>query len=115
MADFPSIRTSDWQLFKEKTMKRQIRTKFEAGYVQSSAGSTVAKKSFSIGWEWLTRADFAALVTFFETNQGGSFNFTHPITETVYIVRFAEEDGFPETTSLGTTHVKLDGLKLEEV
>jgi len=115
MTDFPSIRTSDWTLFKERPMKKQLRTPFEAGYVQSRAKHTVAKMEFIIGWEWMTRAQYDTLETFFESNQGGSFNFTHPITGSVYVVRFSEEDGFPEVEPMGTDYVKLNGLKLEEV
>jgi len=36
-------------------------------------------------------ADFATLDTFFQTNQGGNFDWTHPITSTVYDVRFSQD------------------------
>lgn len=117
MADFPStIRTSDWILFKERPRKRQIKTPFEAGYVQSSAGNTQTKMEFTIGWEWLLRTEYDILLAFYKANLGGSFNFTHPITGTVFIVRFFEEEyGLPEADPMGTTHVNLTALKLEEV
>lgn len=113
MADFPSIRTSDWELFKERPRKRQVRTTFEAGYIHSRAAATLTKKIFSIGWKWLLRTEYNTLVTFFSANQGGTFNFTHPITSVVYVVGFAEDE-LPDIDSIGTDYIALGGLKLEE-
>lgn len=125
MADWPDIRESDWQLLKEKAKKRQIRTPFEAGYVQSRAAATQLKKEFAIGWYWLLRSDYDTLVTFFENNQGGSFNWDHPVTGTTFIVKFMTDE-LPETEAVskeltmagffaGTDSVvALDGIRLEE-
>ena len=125
MADWPSIRTSDWQLFKEKPKKRQIRTPFEAGYVHSRSAATQSKKEFSISWAWLLRTDYDILVTFFNTYQGATFNFTHPITDTVYVVGFMDDE-LPEAEAIsdelimsgffvGTdSFVSLNGIRLEE-
>jgi len=114
MTDFPStIQTSDWRLFREKPKKRQIKTTFESGHVQSRAGATQMKREFTIGWPSMSRTDYDSLVTFFESYQGTVFNFTHPITSVVYSVRFMENE-LPEAEPIGTAYVKLDGLKLEE-
>ena len=113
MADWPSIRKSDWLLFKEKQKKRQIRTPFEAGYVHSRAGVTQMKREFSIGWNWLLRTDYVLLVTFFNSYQGSTFNFTHIISSTVYVVGFMDDE-LPEAEPMGTLYVKLDGIRLEE-
>lgn len=113
MADFPSIRTSDWELFKERPRKRQIRTSFEAGYIHSRSAATQMKRVFSIGWKWLLRTEYNTLVTFFDTNQGGTFNFTHPISSVVYVVGFVNDE-LPDAESIGVDYVAFDGLQLEE-
>ncbi len=114
MTDFVSIRKSDWRLFREKPRKRKLLAPFESGHQQSRAAATQTKKEFAIGWPWLLRTDYDLLVTFFETYQGSSFNFTHPITDTVYVVRFLADE-LPEAIPIGTAYVKLDGLRLGEV
>jgi len=115
MADFPSIRESDWLLFKQFKYKRQEKTPMESGKVQSRAVHTLSKWYFTIGWEWLTSADYDTLVTFFDDNIGGSFNWTHIHTDTVHVVRFSE-DVFPEVEFLGADYaLGPKALKLEEI
>jgi hypothetical protein len=114
MADFPSIRTSDWNQFSENFRKGQVKTKFESGHVHSRARETRGRWQFQIGWNWLTRADYDALAQFFEQNIGGKFNWTHIVTGTVYEVRFSE-DVLPTAEPIGLDHVKLSGLTLEQV
>ena len=100
MADFPSIRESDWKLFKQSTYKKQERTTMESGKVQSRPVHTTSKELFTIGWEWLVIADYNTLRTFFIENIGGTFNWTHIHTDVIWTVRFTE-DVFPEVTFLG--------------
>jgi len=114
MPDFPSIRTSDWKLFKQFKVKRQEKTPMASGKVQSRAVHTASKWYFTIGWEWLTSADYDTLVTFFDTYLGSTFNWTHIHTDTVHIVRFAD-DVFPEVEFLGPDYaLGPKELKLEE-
>lgn len=113
MTDFPSIQKSDWRLFREKVMKRQIITPFEAGYKQSRAAATQMKREFTIGWPSMLRTDYNLLVTFFDTYQGSTFNFTHPITDVVYEVRFLDDE-LPEAEPIGHDYVRLEGLLLGE-
>lgn len=114
MADFPSIRTSDWNQFSETIRRGQLKTKFESGHVHSRARETRARWQFQIGWNWMTRADYDALALFFEENIGGKFNWTHIVSSTVYEVRFTD-DVLPEAVPIGLSHVSLTGLKLEQV
>ncbi len=113
MTDFVSIQKSDWRLFREFPKKRQVKTPFEAGYKHSRAAATVSKMTFTIGWPSMLRTDYDLLVTFFETYQGSSFNFTHPITDAVYVVSFVDNQ-LPEAIPIGHDYVKLEGLNLEE-
>jgi hypothetical protein len=71
--------------------KPQIRTEFEGNYVQSRARSTRGIMRWNLKWESMPEADFQTLRTFFNTNQGGSFNWTEPVTSTARIVRFSED------------------------
>lgn len=115
MADFPDIRESDWLLFKQARYKKQLRTSMESGKVQSRPSHTSSKWLFTIGWEWLTIADYNTLVTFFDTYIGSSFNWTHIHTDVVHVVRFSE-DVFPEVEFLGANFaLGPKELKLEEV
>lgn len=113
MADFPSIRTSDWNQFAETLRKGQLKTAFESGHVHSRAKETRARWQFQIGWNWLTRADYGTLALFFDNNIGGKFNWTHIISGTVYEVRFSD-DVLPTAEPIGHNYVKLTGLKLEQ-
>ena len=104
MADFPSIRESDWSLFKQSKYKRQAKTPMESGKAQSRIVHTSSRWLFTIGWEWLTIADYNTLRTFWDTNLGGSFNWTHIWTDTIHIVRFSD-DVFPEVETMSADYI----------
>jgi hypothetical protein len=104
MADFPSIRTSDWELFKQKKYKRQEITGMESGKVHSRAAHTSSRWIFTTGWNWLTIADYNTLKTFWDTYLGSSFNWTHIWTGSVHVVIFAQDE-FPEVETLGSDYV----------
>jgi len=115
MADFPSIRESDWTLFKQSKYKRQVKTPMESGKVQSRVIHTSSKRLFTIGWEWLTATDYNTLETFWDANLGGSFNWTHIWTDVIYVVRFSD-DVFPEVETLGDGYMLgPKELHLEEI
>ena len=114
MADFPSIRESDWSLFKQSKYRKQEKTPKESGRVQSRPAHTSSRWLFTIGWEWLTIADYNTLVTFFDNNIGGTFNWTHIWTDVVHVVRFSD-DILPEVETLGSEFILgPKGLNLEE-
>jgi hypothetical protein len=75
LADFPDIPNPSYQSG-GKNVKAQVRTEFEAGYVQSRARHSRARKTFSLTWNYLREADFALLEAFFEANQGGMFTYS---------------------------------------
>ncbi len=90
MADWPSIENPSRIV--EGHFKAQVRTEFEGGYVHTRARHTRSRKWFKIFWDLMPYADLATLLTFFDANLGGTFNWTHPITSTAYVVRFSEDE-----------------------
>lgn len=90
MAAWPSIQDPSYP-FNESIQKRQIRSNFESGHVLSRAGSTVSKRIFELSWNAMPEADYQTLKTFFETNIGLTFTWTHPVTLEVITARFSED------------------------
>jgi hypothetical protein len=89
MATWPSIAVPAFGLT-EQLYKRQIRTEFESGAVQSRPAFSLAKRRWpDLGWNALPNADLSTLQTFFDTNQGGQFTWVHPITSVSYECRFS--------------------------
>ena len=114
MPDFPSsIRASDWKLFDQVRKKGQIRTPYEGGAVQSRPRWTAARWIFTIGWAHLTAGQYDTLITFFDENLGGTFNWTHIITGNVHVVSFADEE-LPEAVPIGNDYWSIKGINLEE-
>lgn len=110
MVDFSIARIPSPKYFSQTIFKPQLQTPFESGAVQSRARATSAKMKFKIGWEGLTETELQTLYTFFEVNVGGTFNWTHPITSTVYVVRFTQ-DALSEAKFIGM----LDGEQAWEL
>ena len=114
MADFPSIATPD-TILPDTTRGSTIRSKSEAGYVQTRARYTRMIRLFEMQWGHLSASDFASLQTFFEDTAiagAQSFNWTHPETSTVYICRFVDDDLIFELQPVGDYQ---GSLVLEEV
>lgn len=100
---FPSIATPD-TIMPDTTRGATIRSKSEAGYVQTRARYTRMTRRFELQWGHLSAADFATLQTYFEdTAVAGaqSFNWTHPTTSTVYVCRFADDELLFELQPVG--------------
>lgn len=67
-----------------------LRSPMEAGYEQTRPRTTRARRSFGINYIGLKSADEALLRAFEITtlrNGADSFNWTHPLSATVYTVR----------------------------
>lgn len=88
MADWPSISNPD--IFEEESYKPSIRTEFEGNYVQERALSTRVRRRWKLGWTKLTDANYSTLKTFFGTNKGTFFNWTHYLSSTVYVSIFSD-------------------------
>ena len=72
--------------------KAQNKGNFEAGYVQSVVRNTRGRYRFILNWKNMPIDELVILETYFENNQGSTFSWTHPITETTYTVRFSTDE-----------------------
>ncbi len=92
MADFPTLSRNPSYPFNEEYEDNTIRSPFEAGYEQTRPRYTRMRKTFTLKYEFLMNSDKTTLENFYYQMKGGagSFNWTHPITNDTYIVRFAE-------------------------
>lgn len=75
---------------KETTIGKTVKSSFDSNYVQQRPKTTRFRKSFEMDY-YLTAAQFETFDTFYKENLGLSFAFNHPITSTVYTVRFSED------------------------
>jgi hypothetical protein len=75
----------------EEKIKSQIKNDFESGYVSSRAKWTRSRKKFELSWDAMSSTDKATLETFFDTNLGDTFTWTHPSENAEYTVRFSED------------------------
>jgi hypothetical protein len=96
----------------ETIYKPIVRTEFEGNYVQVRARSTRARKMWTLTWNVITEADYQVLAAYFNTTQGSTFTWIHPVTGTEYTCIFSEP--------ILTSQQLLDGyrstsLKIEEV
>ena len=119
MADFPAtLPTCSWQFFSQTPARAQIMTQFEAGKVQSRPKHTSMRWKFTIGWQALTQTQYAALYAFYNSYIGLTFNWTHPVTAVVYVVRFAHEKELPQAKPAGFINGsfawEVSGIQLEQ-
>jgi hypothetical protein len=87
-SDWPSIVAPAYGTGGEQ-YQPQIRTEFEANYVQSRKRYSRMLMRWTLRWNAMPEADFQTLMAFFETNQGVAFNWTEPVTSAGRIVRFS--------------------------
>jgi len=91
MADWPSgIDKPD--RVKRIKVKKAHRGTSELGYVQSRSRWTGSKYRFILEWDAMSEDDFDLLDTFFDDNQGLSFTWTHPKTDTEYTCVFSSDE-----------------------
>lgn len=88
MATWPNI--AGPSTLTERSRKKQHKSDFEAGYVQSRPQWTRTRRDFDLGWNALYKDDKITLEAFFDENQGNTFDWTHP-DGTTYTVRFADD------------------------
>lgn len=66
-----------------------IKSKFEAGYQAARARNTNPRKNFKINYTMLSLADKTSLKNHWDSVKNITpFDWTHPVTATVYTVRF---------------------------
>ncbi|MDA8139025.1 MAG: hypothetical protein M0036_10265 [Desulfobacteraceae bacterium] len=75
-----------------KHHKGQYKSKMETGRVLSGAKHVVGLRSFELYWDAMTQADLDALISAHESDAGGTFSWTHPLTAVTYTVGYAEDE-----------------------
>jgi phage-related protein len=92
---FPTLtRGQDSKFYKLNQENTAMSTKMDGGYVVSRAKHTrKPRKSFTTGFSSMPNADRVKLQDFWDTVRGGSvvFDWTDPVTKTVFQVRFVGE------------------------
>jgi len=88
MANWPAISPPAYGL-EEEVYRPHVRSEFEVGYVQSRPRSLRSVRRWRLSWDLLSESDYQLLKTFFETYQGGSFTWTHPVSAVQYTCRFS--------------------------
>jgi len=92
MADFPTLSTNPIYPLKEDREDNVIKTPFEGGYQHTRQKYSRRRRKFQISYQNLPQVDVDLLTTFFDTTLSGgatAFNWIHPATSTVVVVRFA--------------------------
>ena len=106
---WPSIQNPTYPL-QEEYFKPQIKQEFESGHVQSRARATVAKRRWTLNWRSLPEADWVSLVAAFNTDQGTTFTWTHPVSGE-YTVRYAANS---LTSTIVAPNLRTASVALEE-
>lgn len=106
MIAFPNIQNPSYPL-KESFRKEQIKSSFEAGYVQSRSKFTVGRYEWELNWAALPESSYQVLRTFFEDNVGNVFDWIHPSSSVLYRVRFSTDTLDSEITVNSLRKVKL--------
>lgn len=93
-----------------------LKTTMDGGYVVSRAKHTrTPRRTFTTGFTTIRTADKALLEAFYTTVRGSSviFDWTDPVSLTVYQVRFADKLTF-KYTGMGAMQLWDVGVKLEQ-
>jgi hypothetical protein len=91
MANFPTLSKTPVFPLREGLRDMALRSPFEAGYVLARPRFTRIPRVWpEISYYGMTDSDQSTLFTFEQTTvkQTDSFNWTHPETSVVYVVRF---------------------------
>lgn len=120
MSDFPTDLNNriNSATFKEDLEDQGMRKETEGGYTITRPRHTrTPRKTFTFGLTHVTDFDRVILDSFWASVYGtsDSFNFTHPVTAQVYVVRFVQQYQI-EYRGAGTNYRwDVTNIKLEEV
>lgn len=117
MADFPSLSILPEYPLKEDREDNVIRSSFEGGYQHTRQKYSRRRRKYQLSYKNMLQADVNLITAFFDTTVSGgatSFNWTHPATSTIVVVRFTS----PPAISLdyyGDAYRYSTEISLEEV
>lgn len=92
--DYPTLTAVPNRDFGDNTNKVTIKSESQAGWVTTRARNTRSKEKFNVKYTDMSETDHATLKAFFEDDACGAveiFNWTHPVSSTVYEVRFKDD------------------------
>ena len=99
MADYPTLTRVPSYPLGESTQDNAIKSNMENGIVIARKKFTLVRQKFQVRYAALDATDKAALVSFFTTvGTFDSFNWTHPVTDVVHVVRFKTPITYMETS-----------------
>lgn len=108
---FPTLSDgSDSSLFQVTLEDVALRTKMEGGYVMSRPRHTrQPRRTFNVGYSYITNADRVLLTSFFDQVKGGSviFDWTSPEDGGTYQVRFVTDSSGLPFKYVGIKNTKL--------
>ena len=118
MTDFPTLtRKVDVENFDETQEDPTMRSKTDGGYLFTRPRTTRRpRKSFTIGLIDMPDADKVALQTFWDQVTGSvAFNWTHPVSAEVFVVRLMKPIKFVQTGPGNSHRWDATGIEMEEV
>lgn len=107
MAAFPSIATSQFPL-QEDIFHPQLKSPFESGHVQSRKQALIEKRKWKLFWIDISSSDYSSLEAFYLANIGNTLTWVHPISSTVYTVRFSNDSLKTTLTEGNNKRVELE-------
>ncbi len=91
MNTFPLTRPVHRPYYKKSIFRKQLRTNFENGAVQTRPLFTRPKRTWTIGWKNLSFEEYQTLEAFFYENIGKKFLWTAPDDRVEYTVSFSQD------------------------
>jgi hypothetical protein len=76
--------------------RAQVKSEFEAGYVQSRPTATRGRRLFNLEWTTITESRYVTMKTFVNSNMGSTFTMSHAVTGEYMNLRFS--DGYLHST-----------------
>jgi hypothetical protein len=89
-----------------------IKSESDGNYPKVRRKTTKARKKFELDYKNILHSEFQVLEDFFVANQGLSFDFTEPLSGTIYTCVFMQDEldkSYDTVNTVSTT------IKLEEV
>lgn len=112
MTDFCNI--SNPSAITETDNAYRIKKTSESGHTRIRPIGRSGKKEITVEWSSMSSSDKAVLQAFFASNSSLAFNWTHPLTNTVYSV-FFEDDSLSFRHVRGSVNRWNVTVKLSEV
>lgn len=103
--------------FSEEKEDTTIKSKSEAGYVQTRRRFTRERMTFKVGYELLPNADKVSLFNHIDSVFGGvsTFTYVHPVSGVTYTVRYNKRPEAPVSHYDGTEYLWSTSFVLNEV